>query len=87
MERSTYSAMYNEGRHVESKMEKAALSVEGACHYISLSRPALYRLMGTGIIPSFHIGRKRLLLKEHLDSFLAARLAEAEAERSWKGDI
>ena len=64
---------------MESANEKAAFSVEEACHYLNISRPSLYRLMDQGRIPSFHIMRRRLLLREHLDRFLRERLAEAEA--------
>ena len=56
----------------------AALSVDGACAYVGVSRPTLYRLMDQRTIPSFHIGRRRLLLKAHLDTFLRERLAEAD---------
>jgi excisionase family DNA binding protein len=58
-------------------IEKAAFSVEESCAYICTSRPTLYRLMDSGDIPSFHIGRRRLVLKEHLDRFLRQRLAAA----------
>lgn len=66
---------------MEQDYEKAAYSVAGACRYLDCSRPTLYRLMDQGIIQSFHIGRRRLLMKQHLDSFLQERLAEAEAGR------
>jgi excisionase family DNA binding protein len=61
--------------------DKGAMGVEGACRYLDVSRPTLYRLMDTGAVPSFHIGRRRLILREHLDRFLHERLAEAEAGR------
>ena len=64
---------------MENVTEKAAFSVTDACHYISVSRPTLYRLM-EGAIKSFHIGRRRLILREHLDAYLQERL-EAEAGR------
>ena len=54
--------------------EKAAFSVEEACEYIGTSRPTFYRLMDRGEILSFHIGRRRLCLKEHLDQYLQERL-------------
>ena len=59
--------------------EKAALSVDQACTYLSTSRPTLYRLMDGGEIPSFHIGRRRLVLREHLDRYIRERLAAAGA--------
>ena len=65
-----------------STTDKAAFSVEGACQYLDVSRPTLYRLMGQGDIPSFHIGRRRLVLKEHLDLYIRDRLVEAGMETS-----
>ncbi len=56
--------------------ERAAYSVAAACAYIGISRPTMYRLLSDDI-PSFHIGRRRLILKEHLDRFLQSRLAGA----------
>ena len=60
---------------METVADKAALGLDAACTYLSISRPSLYRLMDTGAIPSFHIGRRRLVLREHLDHFLQERLA------------
>jgi excisionase family DNA binding protein len=60
--------------------EKAALSVEEGCAYIGTSRPTFYRLMGEGVLRSFHIGRRRLVLKADLDRFIRERLAAAGYE-------
>ncbi len=65
---------------MENDSDRAAFGVESSCRYLGISRPTLYRLMGQGAIPSFHIGRRRLLLKTDLDRFLEA-LAQAEAGR------
>ena len=62
-------------------MDKAALSIEEAFRYIGIGRAHLYRLMERGDIPSFHIGRRKLLLREHLDVYLQERLGEEEAKR------
>ena len=56
---------------------KAALSVDEAYCYIGVSRAHLYRLMDQGTIPSLHIGRRRLLLKADLNTFLRDRLEDA----------
>ena len=60
--------------------EKAAFSVDEGCNYIGQSRPTFYRLMDQGEIPSFHIGRRRMVLKKELDRFLQTRLAAAGYE-------
>ena len=64
---------------METVKEKAALSVEGSCRYLDISRPTLYRLMDSGAIPFFHIGRRRLLLRTHLDQYVQDRLTEAKS--------
>ena len=64
-----------------TKRDSAAFSVNDACVYLAVSRPTLYRLMDQGAIPSFHILRRRLLLKQHLDAYLQERVAEAAAGR------
>ncbi len=66
---------------MEATTSKAALSIDEACQYLSIGRAHLYRLMDQGQIGgSLHIGRRRLLLKAHLDKYLEARL-EAEMDR------
>jgi excisionase family DNA binding protein len=65
---------------MEKVTERAALSVDEAFTYIGIGRAHLYRLMDEGKIPSFHIGRRRLILREDLDRFLQGRLAAASHE-------
>ena len=60
--------------------EKAAFSVDEGCNYIGQSRPTFYRLMDQGEIPSFHIGRRRMVLKKELDRFLQERIEAAGVE-------
>lgn len=55
----------------------AAMSIDEAFRYIGIGRAHFYRLMDHGDIPSFHIGRRRLVLREHLDRYLQERLADA----------
>ena len=61
---------------METVTEKAAFSIDAACAYLDVSRPTFYRLMDTGAIRSFHIGRRRLVLREDLAKFLQERLSE-----------
>jgi excisionase family DNA binding protein len=65
------------GLSMNTTLEKGAYSVEEAAYYIGGSRPTVYRLMGSGALPSIHIGRRRMILKEDLDKFLQDRRAEA----------
>ena len=63
---------------MEMVTEKAAFSLDASCVYLDISRPTLYRLMDSGEIRNFHIGRRRMVLREDLDQFLRARLAESD---------
>ena len=65
---------------MNSAPEKAALSVEEVGIYLETSRPTVYRLMDSGMLPSFHIGRRRLILKKDLDLFLQERIEAAGLE-------
>jgi excisionase family DNA binding protein len=69
--------MYQEVKEclVDNTLEKRAYSVEQAAYYIGGSRPTVYRLMDSGDLPSIHIGRRRMILKEDLDKFLDRQLA------------
>jgi excisionase family DNA binding protein len=76
------------GKAVDTKEKvgtgwKAAFSIEDSCAYIDVSRPTLYRLLDQGVLPSLHIGRRRLILRRDLDKFLQERL---EAEGHAVGD-
>jgi excisionase family DNA binding protein len=65
--------------NMEKLMERAALSIDEAYTYLGIGRAHLYRMMEEGLLPSFHIGRRRLILREDLDKFLRDRKAEAGA--------
>lgn len=62
-------------------VERAALGVEEAVRYLGVARATLYRLMDSGTIRSFHIGRRHLLLKAELDRYIAQQV-KAEDDRS-----
>ena len=64
---------------MEKVIERATLSVDGGYSYLGIGRAHFYWLMDRGDIPSFHIGRRRLVLREDLDKFLRKRKAEAGA--------
>ena len=61
--------------------ERAALSLEEAYGYLGVARATLYRLLDSGSLKSFHIGRRRLVLKSELDRFIAQQV-EAEDGRN-----
>jgi excisionase family DNA binding protein len=70
---------YMRGGDMEYTMERAALGVKEVMQYLSLSRAHLYRLLAQGAIPSFHIGRRRLVMKSDLDRYIKdIRTAENE---------
>ena len=59
--------------------EKAGLSLEEAGQYLGISRAALYRLLDTGAIRSFHIGRRRLILREEIDRYIRVQVEAEDA--------
>jgi len=52
-------------------IEPAAFTVANAVRYSGLSRSRLYELMRDGEILSFHVGGRRMILREALDQFFA----------------
>ena len=61
---------------METIAEKRAFSVDASCVYLDVSRATLNRLMDSGELRNFHIGRRRLILRDDLDKFLQDRLAD-----------
>ena len=59
----------------------SCLSPEEAGHYLGVGRATLYRLLGSGALASFHIGRRRLILRSEIDRFIAEQV-EAEDGRN-----
>jgi excisionase family DNA binding protein len=55
----------------------AAFTVSSAVSYSGLSRSKLYELMKAGAIASFHVGGRRMILREALDTFFARLSAAA----------
>jgi excisionase family DNA binding protein len=53
-----------------------AFTVATAVTYSGLSRSRLYELMKDGAIASFHVGGRRMILREAVDDFFA-RLSSA----------
>ena len=59
---------------MDTIVERAALSLEQSYEYLGISRAMLYRLLDTGRVASFHIGSRRLVLKEELDRYIQAQV-------------
>jgi excisionase family DNA binding protein len=49
----------------------AAFPVPSAVNYSGMSRTRLYALMGDGEIEAVKLGKRRLVLRESIDAFLA----------------
>ena len=62
---------------MEGTMQRASFRVEEAAQYLGIGRASLYRLLDSGDLQSFHIGRRRLVLKSELYRFIQVQL-EAE---------
>ena len=48
---------------------RSSLSVQEAAQLLGINKPTLYRFIHTGQLPSYRIGRRRLIRRESLDSF------------------
>ena len=53
------------------RINPAAMTVAESAEYMAISRATLYRLLEGGDLPSGYIGRRRILFRKDLDSFLA----------------
>ena len=51
-------------------IESRALSVKEVCEKIGVSKPTVYKLINERKFPSFHIGKRHLVLATYLDSFI-----------------
>ena len=58
----------------ETTTKRAALSLEQSYQYIGVSRAMLYRLLDAGLVQSFHIGSRRLVLIDELDRYIQSRI-------------
>ncbi len=63
-----------------STLEKVGLSIEEAVSYLGIARASLYRLMDTGAISSFYIGRRQLLLKPNWTALSRPRWRQKTVE-------
>jgi excisionase family DNA binding protein len=64
---------------MRTKMDPILLSVPDACQVIGISRSVLYELIAAGELTTRKIGRKTLIPRDDLTSFVA-RLAALKSE-------
>jgi excisionase family DNA binding protein len=57
-------------RRDDGNPARGALKVEGACQYLSLSKPSIYRLIARGLLRPNRSLRHLLFSIEELDRFL-----------------
>ena len=62
-------------------MEKRYLSMNDASEYLSLSRITLHRLVQSGNMPSYKVGKKRLFDKQELDKWMQSKKDKSKKER------
>lgn len=49
--------------------DRTSLSVEEVCQLLGVNKPTIYRFVHTGELPSYRIGRRRLIRRDALDAF------------------
>ena len=54
-------------------MQALTMSITDAAKALSVSRPTIYKLIQTGKLNTFTIGRRRLVTPEALNKFIKAR--------------
>ena len=67
---------------MERTVAPAAFSVDESHRYVGVSRALFYKLLNAGLVQSFHVGTRRLVLKDELDRYIRSRL---EAENNGSG--
>lgn len=61
------------------------LDMEGACEFLKIAKPTLYKYIRTGQIPAFKVGRIWRFHRESLDLWVKGRINEDTNARSNKG--
>jgi len=57
-------------------MPVEAFTTEDVMQLLRIGRATLWRLLNTGELPSFKVGRRRLVLRRDLEAFLERLVAE-----------
>ena len=70
-----------EARNTAQQDEVRALSIAGGATYVSLGRSKFLELLYGGDIPSFTVGRRRLVVRDDLDAWLDRMRQEAAESR------
>jgi excisionase family DNA binding protein len=52
-----------------SIQDRTSLSVEEVCQMLGVRKPTIYRFIHSGELPSYRIGRRRLIRREALSDF------------------
>lgn len=60
------------------------LDLKGACDFLKIAKPTLYKYIRTGQIPAFKVGRIWRFHKESLDTWVRNRVNEDTQARSSK---
>lgn len=60
------------------------LDVKGACDFLKIAKPTLYKYIRAGRIPAFKVGRIWRFHKESLDDWVKGRIVEDTQARSKK---
>lgn len=53
-----------------------AIGIEDAARSIGVARSAIYEIVARGEIPSFKLGRRRMILMKELDAYINRMAAE-----------
>jgi excisionase family DNA binding protein len=57
------------------RIQPGVLSIPEAAEYLRVNRSFVYTLLDSGQLPSFHLGRRRLIRREDLDALVERQMA------------
>lgn len=60
--------------------EPITLTIKGACRLSSLSEPTIRRAISSGALPSYKVGKRRLIATDDLRAWLDSHRTEAKAQ-------
>lgn len=60
------------------------LDMQGACEFLKIAKPTLYKYLRVGAIPAFKVGRIWRFHRESLDTWVKGRICEDTKARSRK---
>jgi len=69
------------GNSADTHHPPLAVSVEEAAGLLSIGRTSMFKLLKDGDLPSFQIGRRRLIDRKSIEAYVSKQLEIADTDR------